>query len=169
MPIQTIEFKEGVYPHFQSEGNAAAYVIPFAQKVCKGVGFDIGCNRIEWALPGAFAIDPILNEYDAYNLPVRQIEDVDYIFSSHCLEHLPHWVGALDYWHTRLKPGGVMFLYLPDFSQIYWRPWHNRKHVHCFTPEIVGAYFKDQPGMWKNVFVSSVDLNNAFTVIAEKK
>lgn len=165
--IKTIEFKKHLYPAFQGDGFASKFAFPFALEVCKGDGYDIGCNRKEWALPGAVMIDPAIDpKNDAYNLPRNK--KVDYIFSSHCLEHLNEWVNVLDYWHSNLKNEGVLFLYLPDFSQIYWRPWHNRKHVNAFTPDILKAYFIDQPNMWKNVYVSQIDLNNSFMVIAEK-
>ena len=161
--IKTIEHNGNVYPAFQAEGFAAKFAIPFAQQVCKGVGYDIGCNRKEWALPGSVCIDPAINpEWDAYNLPNGVS---DYIFSSHMLEHVPDWVRCLDYWHTKLCTGGVLFLYLPDHSQSYWRPWNNRKHVHCFTPEIIKSYLVDNK--WKDVFVSGVDLNNSFMAMAE--
>jgi len=163
--MKTIEFKENVYPAFQAEGFAAKFAIPFAQQVCHGNGYDIGCNRDEWKLPGAFAIDPVMGPFDAMNLPTGK---VDYIFSSHCLEHLPKWTDALDYWAEHMDHGATMFLYLPDHSQSYWRPYHNRKHYHSFTPDIIKSYFTDQPNLWKNVFVSGIDLNNSFMVMAEK-
>jgi predicted SAM-dependent methyltransferase len=162
--IETITFKNESYPKFQSQGNAAKFALPFAMEVCKGVGFDIGCNRPEWAFPGAVKIDPVLNDWNAFNLPAYK---VDYIFSSHCLEHLEKWTDALDNWYNHLKDGGVMFLYLPDFSQKYWRPWHNRKHVIAFTPEIIKAYFEDKG--FKNIFCSGVDLNNSFMIMGEKE
>lgn len=176
--MQTIEFKGHVYPAFQASGFAARFAFPFAQEVCKGVGFDVGCNREEWKFPGAIAVDPVIDgRYDASFLPPSVVIDgvevdtreVDFIFSSHCAEHLPHWVQTLDYWHVRLKKGGALFLYLPDHSQVYWRGHHNRKHVHHFTPEILSTYFLDQPEMWENVWVSNVDLNNSFMVISKKK
>jgi SAM-dependent methyltransferase len=183
--MNKIEFKGNQYPAFQASGFAARFAFPFAFEVCKGFGIDVGCNRMDWALPHSIPVDPVMNpKYDAYNLPdewhfVKEttkfglvqvdVTDFDYIFSSHCLEHLPDWVKALDYWHTRIKSGGVVFLYLPDHSQVYWRSWHNRKHIHNLTPEIVGNYFKDQSEMWKDVLVSNVDLNNSFIVIAYKK
>lgn len=164
--IDTIQFNGKEYPALQSRGFAAKFAFPFALEVCKGLGYDIGCNRDEWKFPGSRGIDPEIDiRYSAQVLPSHE---VDYIFSSHCLEHIPHWVNTLDYWHTKLKKGGVVFLYLPDFSQEYWRPWNNRKHVHVFTPTILKAYFATQPTMWKNVFVSGVDLNNSFMVMAEK-
>jgi predicted SAM-dependent methyltransferase len=49
-------------------------------------------------------------------------ELVDYIYSSHCLEHVDNWIETLEYWIKNLKDGGILFLYLPDFSQKYWRP-----------------------------------------------
>jgi hypothetical protein len=85
------------------------------------------------------------------------------------LEHLPNWVKALNYWNTRLKPGGVVFLYLPDMeSQTYWRGWHNTKHTHYLTPRILREYFDDNNHIWQKVFVSGVDANNSFTCFAEK-
>ena len=180
--VETIYFKGETYPKFQAEGFAAKFAFPFAKEICKGVGYDIGCNRLEWALPGARPIDLIfgnkiitLNEgreifdhknYHALNLPGSQEENVDYIFSSHCLEHLDNWVIALDYWYSKLKIDGILFLYLPDHSQIYWRPLHNRKHIHSFTREIIYSYFYDK-GL-KNIFISGIDLNNSFMIFGEK-
>jgi len=161
--IPIINFKDKKYPKFQSTGNAAQFAIPYAKHACHGIGIDVGCNRIEWAFPGALLVDPAINEYDALNFPYT---DLDYIFSSHCLEHLYDWVTVLDYWTSRLKSGGTLFLYLPDYSQEYWRPWNNRKHLNIFTPEIIFDYMNDNG--YKNVFKSGIDLNNAFMVMGEK-
>lgn len=166
--INTIEYQGDVYPKFQAEGYAARFAIPFAQTVCKGKGYDIGCNRPEWCMPGAIPIDPLFTPYDGLSLPIENYGAVDYIFSSHCLEHIPgNWFNVLKYWHNNIRTNGVLFLYLPDFSQKYWRPWNNSKHVHAFTPEILRASFIDGLGM-KNVFVSGIDLNNSFIIMGEK-
>jgi hypothetical protein len=161
--IKTIQYKEHTYPSFQSEGNAAQFAIPYAKHVCSGTGVDVGCNRIEWSFPGSFPVDPVINNYDALNFPYS---DLDYIFSSHCLEHLQNWVDVLDYWTSKLKTGGVLFLYLPDYSQEYWRPWNNRKHLNIFSPTILKDYLQDRK--YNRIFISQVDLNNAFMVMAEK-
>lgn len=169
--MELIEFKGEFYPALQAEGHASQYAIPFAKKVlkyCQTI-YDIGCNREEWKYPGAIAIDPNLNRYDAMNFPESNNKP-DGIFSSHMLEHFPgSWVNVLDYWHSKLCYKGIVFLYLPDHSQKYWRPHFNRKHIHAFTPEIVKQYFIDQPEMWENIFCSGVDLNNSFICIAQKK
>lgn len=164
--IETIEFKGEVYPKFQSEGFAAQFAFPFAKHFCKGIGLDVGCNRFDWMLEGATAVDPILHDdYSAMNLPKCDV-GWDYIFSSHCLEHLNDWCGVLDYWLTKIKTGGVIFLYLPHYSQKYWRVHNNRKHVNNLKAEEIVEFFKDR-GCAK-VFSSGVDLNNSFYVVCEK-
>lgn len=162
--IETIEFNGVKYPKFQTDGNASRFCMPFALEVCKGAGLDIGCNRPEWAFPDAIMVDPALNEFDAYNLPDGSF---DFIYSSHCAEHLDDWVGALDIWIDALKFKGTLFLYLPDFSQEYWRPHNNRKHKSVFTPEIIRSYLESKKDL-TNIFVSGVDAYNSFISFAEK-
>ena len=169
MSIHTIIHNNTRYPKFQSEGFAAKFAMPFAQQVCNGFGCDVGCNRKEWLYVDgdgkeALCVDPIIcPEYHALNLPPGNF---DYIFSSHMLEHTENWVDVLDYWLTRLKKGGVLFLYLPDYSQSYWRPWNNRKHVHIMSGLTLHNYLTDRG--WCNIFVSGIDLNNSFCVMANK-
>jgi SAM-dependent methyltransferase len=162
--IETVEYKGRKYPKFQTNGFASRFIIAFAKEVCKGNGYDVGCNREEWSFPGSIPIDPIINkEYDCLNLPQ---EKVDYIFSSHMLEHVNDWVRVLDHWFDRLNPGGVIFLYLPDYSQEYWRPWNNTKHKNILSPYMIRDYFENK-GMI-NIFHSGIDLYNSFAIFAEK-
>lgn len=161
--MEVITFNGVEYPKFQSQGFAAQFAIPYAKQVCKGKGVDIGCAKNEWCFPGAIPIDPVINEYHALHFPYTNL---DFIFSSHCLEHLDNWVDVLDFWHERLRTGGIIFLYLPDYSQEYWRPWNNRKHKNIFTAEIISDYLKHKN--FVNIFKSGVDLNNAFMVFGEK-
>lgn len=162
--MKTIEFNNKHYPEFQTNGNAARFCMPFAKEVCFGKGYDIGCMKKEWALPGAIPIDlSFEDEWEALNLPE---DKVDYIFSSHCLEHISDWVNVLNYWDSKLSPQGLIFLYLPDYSQEYWRPWNNRKHVNILTPVYLEDYFKHKG--YSKIFVTGVDLYNAFTVVAQK-
>ncbi len=167
--IETIEYKGSIYPLLVTEWNAAQYAIPFAKHFCNGIGFDIGTHKPEWAFPGAAAIDPELNEYDAMNLPTY-IMYADYIFSSQCLEHISDYVAALDYWATRIKSGGTLFLYLPNMdANPYWRPQNNRRHYHYINPHIIESYFEDRKEIWQKVIVTKgYDLNFSFYAIAEK-
>lgn len=175
--METVEWEGEHYPKFQSEGFAAQFAFPFAYKFCKGYGLDVGYGREEWKLPGAIGIDQnkiMINDrveeksvFSALNLPFQQADGGgwNYIFSSHCLEHIPNWVDVLNHWYDNLRQGGILFLYLPDFSQRYWRPWNNRKHIHAFTPEIIEEYMLTK---FKNVIVSGVDLNSSFIAVGEK-
>ena len=162
--MNIVTFKNNEYPHFQSIGNASQFAIPYAKHYCKGVGYDIGFCNEEWKYPGAIGIDISLNNgFHADKLPN---DAVDYIYSRHCLEHVDHRVNTLTLWISKLKSGGILFLYLPDFSQVYWRPWHNKKHNHCFTPDIIKSFLSDN-GM-SRIYCSGVDLNNSFMVVCEK-
>lgn len=166
MPIETIQHDGHHYPAYQATGNASRFIMPFAKEVLKdmAVVYDIGCNRAEWSYPGSIMIDLNMDDpYDAHNLPPIQ---ADGILSSHCLEHVNDWVGALDHWYTRLKQGGVLFLYLPHYDQTYWRAWSNRKHVNILTGEMIQDYLMAKG--YTKIFVTGCDLNHSFAVIAEK-
>lgn len=159
--METVIFKNKTYPFFQTLGNASQFAIPYAKFFCKGVGYDIGFNKEEWKLPNAIGIDINLNNgYDSNNLPDKL---VDYIYSSHCLEHVDNWVITLEYWMSKVNKNGIIFLYLPDISQVYWRPWHNKKHKHVFNPEILKIFLEDHN--IKDFFISGIDLNNSFMVV----
>lgn len=168
--IDIIQHNNTCYPAFQASGNAMRFALPFAREVCVGWGVDIGCNRPEWAFVDkngvpALMCDPAIpeSECEALKLPPGHF---DYITSSHSIEHYVSWVDALDYWREKLKMGGTLFLYLPDYSQSYWRVWSNRKHTHMFTPLVLKDYLTDRG--WNKIFVSGVDMNNSFIAMAEK-
>lgn len=50
---------------------------------------------------------------DAVQLPVRPAS-LDFLISSHVLEHLPQPLAALRAWYDALAPGGVLLLKVPD-------------------------------------------------------
>ena len=162
--MQIIEFQGDRYPGFQAFGNAAQFAIPYAKYFCNGTGYDIGCSKLEWSFPGSIPVDKDFDDpYHANNLPEGK---VDYIFSSHCLEHVMDWAGTLLYWTEKLNDGGILFLYLPHYDQKYWRPWNNRKHHHAFFPEMIVDFMKENG--YTNIFSSQRDLNHSFIVVGEK-
>lgn len=163
--MNVVTFNNNDYPAFQAEGNAAQFALPFAKKFCSGRGVDVGFHKEEWKYPGAIGADLAdnSNDYHAMNLP----EDLDYIHSSHCLEHLSDWVGGVEYWADRLVPGGVLFLYLPHPDQEYWLPWNNRKHLHILYPKDVKRCMVKFGFL--NVLTSERDLNHSYIIVGEKK
>ena len=165
MPIEFITFNGKEYPSFQSEGNAARWIMPLAKYYCVGSGLDIGYSKEAWMLPGAIGIEPSIDPtYHALNLPEGEF---DYIFSSHMVEHFEgNWMSLLDYWLTKIKVGGILFLYLPHEEQEYWHPKNNRKHVHQLNPEEIVRYLY---GLGHNGFTAGPDYNCSFVVVFEKR
>lgn len=159
------EYEGDLYPEYLKHGNAMQFIAPVALQFCKGRGLDVGAGK--WPLPGAEAIDAIWEmgkqEGDAYCLPGT---DWDFIFSSHCLEHLEDPVTALEHWKTRLRPGGVLFLYLPHWKMRYWQPQKNRKHLHTWTPPQIAELLRDLG--FVDVIHSGRDMAWSFAVVGFK-
>ena len=150
-------YKGNAYPEYLKHGNACQFIIPTALKFCKGEGLDVGAGY--WPLPGSKPID-IKDGQDACDLPSGEY---DYIFSSHCLEHLPNPVRAIEHWKSRLKHGGVLFLYLPHPDMEYWKPQNCRKHLHLFYPKDVAKMLEDLG--FTNVIHGERDLAWGFSVV----
>ena len=168
--LQTITYNNRDYPILQTEGFAAQYAIPFAKKIIgEGkLGYDIGCNRPEWAYPGAMLIDPVINPgYSAMNLPDKK---VDFFLSSHMLEHyVGRFEEVIEYWLTKLNKGGIIFLYLPNCDyQEYWA-FGNTKHVHLTSPSMMKRYCEFiSPNITRYFVTEGYDLNGSFYCVIEK-
>lgn len=155
---ETLYSYEGaVFPTYLRDGNACRFVQPVALNFCKGRGLDVGGGK--WPLPGAIVID-LQNGDDAMSLPEGPY---DYVFSSHCLEHLVNPVAALEHWKSRLERGGVLFLYLPHKDMTYWRTTRNRKHLHEWDPTQVEFMLRDLG--FVDVIHSERDLAWSFAVV----
>lgn len=127
-----------LYPDYLKNGNGMQFIEPTARQFCKGKGVDVGAGK--WPLPGALPVDAKQFNHATF-LPRGPW---DFIFSSHCLEHLIDPVAALEHWRDRLKKDrGVVFLYLPHPDQKYWRPQFCRKHLHLFWPRDVATMLED--------------------------
>jgi len=103
---------------------------------CNGTGIDAGCggNKIK---PDAVGID--IRKLDGVTI-VRDAADInglfpdgtlDYVYSSHFLEHVDHPVDLLKQWWRALKPGGFLVLYLPH-PFLYTIP--NPEHKTVYKP-----------------------------------
>lgn len=155
--MSVFEYKGALYPVYIKTGNACRFIAPAASLFCQGNGVDIGAGK--WPLPGAMPLD-IADGGDAMRLPNAVY---DYVFSSHCLEHLANPVAAIEHWKSRLKPGGVLFLYLPHPDMTYWLPQHNRKHLHAWYPEQMQRMLEDLG--FVRVIRSERDLAWSFAVV----
>ncbi len=114
------EYEGKTYPDYLTVGGASHAIFRVALKYCRGEGVDIGAGL--WPLPGATPIDSERGEGKENSIESYPDNSLDFIFSSHCLEHVEDWQGALDCWLGKLKPSGNIFLYLPHEDCGLWLP-----------------------------------------------
>lgn len=91
----------------------------------RGRGIDLGCGTTT-AFPHFIGVDNlkekgIFNDAkvrpdvtcDADKLDIFADASLDFVFSSHLLEHMDDWKAALRLWWSKIKVGGNLVLYLP--------------------------------------------------------
>jgi SAM-dependent methyltransferase len=136
------------YPDYLFVGGASFAIFREAQKYCTGQGLDVGAGL--WPLPGTTPVD--IERGPARH---RSVEDfpagsVDFVFSSHCLEHIVAWRETLDLWISRLRRGGILFLYLPHPECAIWHPgsaFVGDGHKWMPTPEIIRTALVERGGI----------------------
>jgi SAM-dependent methyltransferase len=118
--------------------------------VLRGDGIDIGC--------GTDPVRPDARRFDRAEGDANRIRDYvsrqfDYVYASHCLEHMTDPRAAIVEWWSLVKPGGVLFLIVPDedlYEQGYWPSRFNRDHKWTFT---IGKHTS-----WSPVSINLFDL-----------
>jgi SAM-dependent methyltransferase len=161
------KYRGYLYPDYLNHGNAAEHIRQTALRYCQGRGIDIGADR--WPFPNAI---PIYNEPDqnAYKLDRMPDASLDYVHSSHCLEHLDRWSDALRLWVGKLKPGGYLFLYLPHEDMKLWNPGSPWVHDgHKWQPTVaVLRPFIESLGLRVIEFNPGHDDYWSFHIVAQK-
>ena len=126
-------------------GNAASHIASVANKWCRGEGLDFGAGRWPFSDAAAIDLDTTLQ------LGFVRSGSQDYVFSSHALEHIRDWRGTMQEFHRVLRPGGVLFLYLPHESMRLWNaetPW-GRSAGHVWTPRFETLVGHAELNGWK--------------------
>ena len=60
----------------------------------------------------------------------------DFLYSSHCLEHMLDPTVALENWVRVVKPGGNLVIMIPEeelYEHLHWPPRYNTDHKFSFT------------------------------------
>lgn len=122
-------FQSRRYPNFIKTGDAKAFIEDYAMQFCRGRGLDVGAGK--HPLRGARAIDDARE--NAYDIQ-EESGTIDFVFSSHTLEHVPEIDKALNEFARVLRVGGVLFLYLPHPASEMWLPDNFRHHLHRLPP-----------------------------------
>lgn len=106
----------------------------FFEKYCQGEGLDIGCGN-DPVVDGVYGWD--LMNGDAQYLKGVEDDSLDFVYSSHCLEHMIDVRIALYNWFRVIKTGGYLILYIPH-RDLYEKKKElpsrfNPHHKHMFT------------------------------------
>jgi ADP-heptose:LPS heptosyltransferase/predicted SAM-dependent methyltransferase len=126
-------------------------IVPYT----RGRGLDLGCGQ--WKLYSHFIgvdsgkqwgrqVTDVTAECDKLDMFASQ--SMDFVFSSHLLEHIDDYRAALKEWWRVIKPGGHLVLYLPD-KKLYpmvGADGANPDHKHDFDQESVLAAMKETVG-----------------------
>jgi predicted SAM-dependent methyltransferase len=123
------------------------------KKIFLGKGIDIGCGD-DPIFPEAVPFDK--DKGDANKISEFVEDRFDYVFSSHCLEHMMDPYSALREWWKLVKPGGYLYVLVPDedlYEQGQWPSKYNGDHKYTFT------IYKHLS--WSPVSVNVIDLVKA--------
>ncbi|MEN4054237.1 methyltransferase domain-containing protein [Sulfurimonas sp. NWX79] len=103
------------------------------KNLLSGDGIDIGCG-LDPIMPTARAFD--IDDGDANCITQYVDKQYDYVFSSHCLEHMHNPQEALNEWWKIVKSGGHLIFTVPDedlYEQGYFPSLFNDDHKSTFT------------------------------------
>ena len=114
----------------------------YATRYLVGDGIDIGAGNDSLAL--YFEFFPLMQscrgwdlaDGDAQEMASIKNETLDFVHSSHCLEHMVNPHTALNNWLRILKPGGHLVCLIPDedlYEQGVFPSSFNDDHKHTFT------------------------------------
>lgn len=83
----------------------------FFEKYCQGEGLDIGCGN-DPVVDGVYGWD--LMNGDAQYLKGVEDNSLDFVYSSHCIEHMDDTRVAIFNWFRVVRSGGYLIIYGPD-------------------------------------------------------
>jgi len=144
-------------PQGQESRKIVWEVAPFL----RGRGLDLGAGSFK-VLPHVISVDnghhemfghhiqPDVKVQTAEKLDVFASRSMDFVFSSHLLEHIEDYKAALKEWWRVVKDGGYLILYLPhkEFYPNVGQPGANPDHKHDFLPVDIQDAMKEVATGW---------------------
>jgi len=107
-----------------------------------GTGIDIGCGN-DLLDDQVFLNITSIQPYDRLHGDANLIENIqdntfDFVYSSHCLEHMDNAELALKNWIRICKPGGYIVVAVPHevyYEKLLWPSYYNPDHKYSFRME----------------------------------
>jgi ADP-heptose:LPS heptosyltransferase/predicted SAM-dependent methyltransferase len=131
-----------------AQGAESKKIVWEAAPYLRGKGLDLGAGMFK-IIPHAISVDSgdhaaLFGHHfvaelklNCEKLDIIASQSMDYVFSSHLLEHIEDHKAALKEWWRVIKQGGKLVLYLPhaDFYPRMGQPGANPTHLHDFLPQ----------------------------------
>ena len=142
---------------------------PLFGRIFQGQGIDIGASDDNLArqniFPGITSCESFDKSQGDANeiLRYREAASFDFVYSSHCLEHLHNPIKVLSDWLQLVRIGGHVVFVVPDedlYEQGAWPSRFNGDHKHSFTI----WKRREWPSSWCPNSINIVDLLNSVTV-----
>jgi SAM-dependent methyltransferase len=121
--------------------------------VIKGQGIDIGCGP-DPVTPGVRRFD--LEHGDANVISQHVKEQFDFVYSSHCLEHMHDPRTTILDWWKLVKPGGHLFVVIPDEDLYEQGVFPSR-----FNPDHKATFTISKAHSWSPKSINVLDLANS--------
>lgn len=105
-------------------------------KFFRGDGIDIGAGNDPLRPLNGTVRSWDKSEGDAQVMAGVSDGRFDFVYSSHCLEHMREVPEALRNWSRILKPGGWLYVVVPDYvlyEKLTWPSRFNRDHKQSFS------------------------------------
>lgn len=131
----------------------------FVTRYFRGFGLDVGGGVDPLCLFGEFfPLATCISTYDWADGDAQFLCNVsdnafDFVYSSHCLEHLRDPRVALTNWIRIVKPGGFIVVQVPDedlYEKGHWPSKYNPDHKYTFTVQ--------KSASWSPVSINVLDL-----------
>lgn len=125
----------------------------FFDRYLVGDGVDIGC--------GTDPVTPTCVRWDRDRDAYKLTGEYDWIYSSHCLEHLERPVQAVEAWWSCLRPGGRLIVVVPH-RDLYERKkappsrW-NSEHATFWLPDGSGGGYPTTRGLLETILNACPD------------
>jgi SAM-dependent methyltransferase len=161
--VQPLKLEEGVTGVTSISIQRRLFDSRFASRWFVGVGLDIGGGTDSLGL--YVELFPLITKVIVYDEPqgdAQFLDNVadnsfDFVYSSHCLEHLNDPYEAMRNWIRVVKPGGHLIVDVPDedlYEQGIWPSRFNNGHKTSWTI--------DKEESWSPVSVNVLDLVRRF-------